>query len=133
VDQLSVLIAISPVISCSSACLADEEILGIVYVLIRPGLDAVQDSRLEVDEDGSGDVTRIVTLVVEDIFAVAALRGKIFEVTILVDPMLLAKLLPELASNCRMSARLHRDEPALVTGTSLRKMPGSRLGNVWVY
>jgi hypothetical protein len=38
-------------------------------------------------------------LVVEDIFAVTALGRKIFEIAVLTDPMLLAKLLPELTAD----------------------------------
>lgn len=56
-------------------------------------------SRFQINQDGSGDVSRVVALVVEDIFAVAALGRKIFEVSVLADAVFLTELLPELASD----------------------------------
>lgn len=56
--------------------------------------------RFQVNQNRARDVPCIVALVVEDVFAVAALGRKFLEVTVLVDSMLLAELLPELASDC---------------------------------
>jgi hypothetical protein len=56
-------------------------------------------SWFEVDQDGSWDVACVVALVVEDIFAVAAFCGKVLEVPVLTDAVLLAKLLPELTAD----------------------------------
>ena len=53
----------------------------------------------QIDEDGAWNVPRVVALVVEDIFTVAALGGKVLEVAVLTDAMLLAKLLPELTAD----------------------------------
>lgn len=54
---------------------------------------------LEVDQYCSGNVSRVVTLVVENVFAVATLGREIFEIAVLTDAVLLAKLLPELTPN----------------------------------
>lgn len=43
VHSLSGLVSISPVVRCSNAVLPDEEVLGIVDVFVRPGLDTVDD------------------------------------------------------------------------------------------
>jgi hypothetical protein len=52
---------------------------------------------LEVEQDGARDVARVVGLVEEDVLAVAALGRKVLQVAILVDAVLEAELLPELA------------------------------------
>lgn len=56
-------------------------------------------SRLQVDQYGSRNVSRIVGLVEENVFAVSALRCEVLQITILTNAMLLAKLLPKLATN----------------------------------
>jgi F0F1-type ATP synthase gamma subunit len=61
---------------------------------------------LQVDEDGPRDVSCVVALVKEDILAVAAFSRKLLEIAVLVDPMLLAKLLPEFTANFMPSAML---------------------------
>lgn len=61
---------------------------------------SVTYSRLQVDQDRARDISRVVALVVKHILAVPALGGKVLEVAILADSVLLAELLPELASNC---------------------------------
>ena len=71
-------------------------VLGIIDILVGPRHDPVDDSRLKVEQDGAGDVARVVGLVEEDIFAVAAFRRKVLEVTVLIDAVFLAELLPEL-------------------------------------
>lgn len=61
-------------------------------------------SRLEIDQDGPGNVACVVALVVEDIFAIAAFGRKVFQVPILADSVLLAELLPELTADFAMSS-----------------------------
>jgi hypothetical protein len=116
--QLSCLVPIAPVVAGSNAALANVEVLGVVDVSVRARLYSVDDlgkisqflsggsitngdtySWLEVDQDGPWDVARVVALVVEDIFAIAALRRKVLEVPVLTDAVLLAKLLPELTAD----------------------------------
>jgi hypothetical protein len=55
--------------------------------------------RLKINQNCSWNISCIITLVVEDVFAVAALGRKVFEVAISPDAVLLAELLPKLASN----------------------------------
>lgn len=57
-------------------------------------------SGLEIYQYGTWYVSGVITLVVEYVFAVAAFGREVFEITILADSVLLAELLPELASNC---------------------------------
>jgi hypothetical protein len=68
----------------------------------------VTHSWLEIDQDGSGDVSGVVALVVEDIFPVAALGCEVLEVAVLADSVLLTKLLPKLAANYTLSAERDR-------------------------
>lgn len=56
-------------------------------------------SRLEIDQDGSWNISRVVALVEEDVFSVGAFCCKILEIAVLPNAVLLAKLLPELAAN----------------------------------
>lgn len=56
--------------------------------------------RLEINENGARDVSRIVALVVEHVLPIAAFGRKVLEGTVLADSVLLAELLPELAANC---------------------------------
>lgn len=132
-DRLAALVAVSPVVGGTHSILADVEVLRVVYVLVRAGLDAVDDllrlgpSRgrrsatplglrarasgrvstlstytwLQVDQDGTGDVARIVTLVVKDILPIAPFRGKVLQIAVPTDAVLLAELLPKLAANCK--------------------------------
>jgi hypothetical protein len=90
VDGLAGLVAIAPVVAGADAGLANVEVFGVVDVAVGAGLDAVDDAGLEVDEDGAGDVAGVVALVVEDVFAVTALGGKVLEVAILADAVFLA-------------------------------------------
>eukprot|EP00966_Prymnesium_polylepis_P276043 6377621-Prymnesium_polylepis.2 len=72
-----------------------------------------EDARLEVDQQRAWDVLLVVGLVEEDILAVAALRGKILEDAVLVDPVLEAQLLPELHADLIAAlADLQRDDLA---------------------
>ena len=81
--------------------------------LYGPVWDAVYHPRLEIQQDCAGDVSRVVGLVEENIFAVTTFGRKVFEVAVLVDPMLLAQLLPELRAHCQIgSASAHAVRPA---------------------
>ena len=71
----------------------------------------MQHARLQVEQDGARDVARVIRLVEEDVFAVAALGREVLEVAILVDAVLLAQLLPELLPHAVAAlARLQRDD-----------------------
>lgn len=76
------------------------KVLRIVDILIRPSLNAIDHTRFEVEEDRTGDVSCVVGLVEEDIFAVAAGGRKVFEIPVLVDAVFKAELLPELGADC---------------------------------
>jgi hypothetical protein len=103
VYRLACLVSITPVVAGPYAALPYEEVLRIVDVLVRARLYAIDDSRLEVDQYCSGDVSRVVALVEKDIFAVTAFGCEVLEVSILVDSMLLTQLLPELATDYKRS------------------------------
>lgn len=116
--KFSVLVSVTPIVSCPDAIIADVEVLGVVDVPVWPCLYAVDDlhdlsyetnsnfggsathPRFEVDQDGSRNIARIVALVVEDVLAVAAFCCEVLKITILADPMFLAQLLPKLATDC---------------------------------
>ena len=76
-----------------------KHILGIVDVLVRAGENAVYNTGFEVEEDGAGDVARVVRLVEEHIFAVADLGRKGLKVAVTVDAVFQTELLPELRPN----------------------------------
>lgn len=59
-------------------------------------------SWFEINQDRARDIARIIGLVEEDVLAITALCGKVLEVAILTDTMLLAELLPELTSNYQL-------------------------------
>jgi hypothetical protein len=89
----------TPVVAGSETLVVNVEVFGVVYVFIWTRLYALNYPWLEVDEDGPWDVSCVVALVVEDILAVAAFGRKLLKITVLVDTMLLAKLLPEFTAN----------------------------------
>lgn len=97
--SLTRLIAVTPVVAGSDAVLADVKVLGIVNILVRPCLDTVDYAWLQVDQYGSGNVSCVVALVVENVFAIAALSRKLLEVPILANAVFLTQLLPKLATN----------------------------------
>jgi hypothetical protein len=82
----------------------DVEVFRVIDVLVWTGLDCVEDSRFQIQENGARNITSIVRLVEEDILSVSTLCRKVFKVAILIDTMLLTKLLPELRSNYIVSA-----------------------------
>lgn len=54
--------AAGPVISCSSSVLREVDVLGVVQVSVGRVQDGVDDARLQVQENGSGDVVLVVSL-----------------------------------------------------------------------
>jgi len=76
------------------------EVLRVVDVAVRTIDDTIDHSRLEVQHDCARDIARVVGLVEEDVLAITAgvraLGGIWVKVTILVDTVLKAELLPEL-------------------------------------
>lgn len=75
------------------------EVLRVVDILMRSRLDPIEHARLEIQEDGAGNVACVVGLVEEDIFAVAAFGREGLEVAVAVDAMFEAQLLPELRTD----------------------------------
>lgn len=63
----------------------------------------------QINQYCPGNIPGVVALVVEDVLPIAALGRKVFQVTILIDSMLLTKLLPELTPNCSASVTVRRD------------------------
>ena len=89
-DGLACLVPITPVVAGSYAAFTNIEVLRVVNVLVLAALDAVDDTRLEIDQDCSWDISSVVTLVEEDILPVASFSGKVLEIAILVNAVLLA-------------------------------------------
>ncbi len=81
-------------------------------------MEGATHARLQIDQDGPGDVSRVVALVVEDILAVAAFCREVFEVPVLADAVLLAQLLPELAADFWLSV----PQPSTPPGGSTRAL-----------
>lgn len=71
-DCLPSLIPITPVVASANATLPDIEVFRIIDILVWARLYTVYDTWLEIYENGSGYVSRIVTLVVKYVLAVAA-------------------------------------------------------------
>lgn len=89
-----------PVVARACSFLVHVEVLGVVDVAVWAIDDAVDYARLEIQHNRARDVARVVGLVEEDIFAVAAsvrsFGGVWVKVAVLVDAVLKAQLLPEL-------------------------------------
>lgn len=79
--------------------LGDVEVLRVVEIGVQAVLDAVDHSRLQIDQQSARDVVLIIRLVEKDIFPVITLRGVFFEDTLRVDTMLLTEGFPELVSD----------------------------------
>ena len=92
-------IASRPVVPRAGALFQLENVLRVVDVAIRARLYALDHPRLEVEKQRAGNVTRVVGLVEEDIFAVAAFDRVVCKVAGLVDAVFLAELLPELGAD----------------------------------
>ena len=54
--------------------LADENVLWVEKIPVAFALDHVDDARLQVEQQGSGDVVVVVGLVEEDVFAIVPLQ-----------------------------------------------------------
>ena len=70
-------VPVGPVVASTASLLGDEDVLRVVQVCVGPVLDAIDDlnsrgkySRLQVDQDGSGHVVVIISLVEENILPV---------------------------------------------------------------
>jgi hypothetical protein len=119
IHRLTTLVTITPVVGRAYTIFTHIEVLGVVNVLVGPCLDTVDNlqkllstrsprqyrivrthPRFQIDQNSSGNISRVVALVIKDIFAVTTLGREVLEVSILADTMFLAELLPELASNC---------------------------------
>jgi hypothetical protein len=68
------MITTSPIISCTSSMIRNEDILMIVEISIFTILDAVNHSRLEVDQQCSWYVVLIISLIEKHIFPVTSLN-----------------------------------------------------------
>jgi hypothetical protein len=68
---------------------AYEEVFRVVDVLVWSTLNAVDNSRLKINQDGAGNVARVIALVEEDIFTITAFGGKVFKLPVATDAMLL--------------------------------------------
>jgi hypothetical protein len=121
-DLSSQLVAHGPVVSRPGTLFVDVEVLGIVNVLVGTRSDRVDDSWLEIKEDGAWDVASVVGLVEEDIFAVTSFAREILEVSVLVDAVFLAKLLPELRTDW-IPVRLATTVVDLTNATQVRNPP----------
>jgi hypothetical protein len=95
VDALGRGVTHGPVVARSAAILGDKDVLRIVEVAMRCGLDPVDDARFEVEHDGARDVVLVVGLVEEDVLAVAAVGRPFLECALGGDAMLGAELLPK--------------------------------------
>ena len=76
-----------------------EEVLRVVQIRVEAVLDAVNDSRLEIDEKGARNVMLIVGLVEEDIFPVVALCRIFLQNAFSADTVLHTELFPKLVSD----------------------------------
>lgn len=77
-----------------------EEVFRVVKVGVEAVLDAVDDSRLEINEERARDIMLVIRLVEEDIFPVVSLSRVFFQNALSADTVLHAELFPKLVSNC---------------------------------
>lgn len=89
-----------PVVACTTAFSGNKEVLLVVQISVGRGLDAVYDSRLQVDHDVSRDVVLVVGLVEEHIFAIIACVGVLHKVAVGTDTVFCAKTFPEFRADC---------------------------------
>lgn len=89
-----------PIVTSTCALFVHIEVLRVVDVAVGTIDDTIDHSRLEVQHNRARDVARVVGLVEEDIFAIAAgvraFGGIWVKVPILVNTVLETQLLPEL-------------------------------------
>ena len=102
-------LAFAPIVTCSTTVARDEEVLRVVQIGVEAILDAVDHSRLQVNEQGARNVVLVVRLVEEDIFSVVALRGVLLQDALSADAVLLAQLLPKLVANYRQATNQMSD------------------------
>jgi len=93
-------LTLSPVVSSTTSVSGHEEVFRVIQVGIKPVLDAVDDTRLQVDHKCARNIMLVVGLIEEDIFSIVSLSRVLFENTLSADTVLHAQLLPELVSNC---------------------------------
>ena len=89
---------------------------------VKRGSDRTAYSGFEIHQDGAWDVARIIGLVEEDIFAVTSFAREILEVSVLVDTVFLAKLLPELRADWTQ-VKLATTVADLIDATQVRNPP----------
>jgi hypothetical protein len=70
--------------------LGDVEVLGVVEVAVEPVLDAVDDARLQVDQQRARDVVLVVRLVEKHILPVVSVSSILLQYAFRVDTMLVA-------------------------------------------
>ena len=75
------------------------EVLWIVEIRVEAILNGVDDSRLQVNQEGTRDVVLVIRLVEEHIFAVVSLSRVLFQNTFSANTVLHAQLLPELVTD----------------------------------
>jgi hypothetical protein len=109
VDALASLVAITPIVRRPSAVLADVKVLRVINVLVGARLNAVEHSRLEVDQNRPRDVARVIALVVEDVLTIAAFGCEVLKISVLANSVFLTELLPELTANYVRSAEGRED------------------------
>lgn len=61
--------------------------------------DGVDDPRLQIQQDGAGNVVLVICLVEEHVLPICALCGVVLQGALRRDSMLAAKFLPELKPN----------------------------------
>lgn len=83
------LVAHRPIITRACAFLVNIEIFRVVDIFVWTGLDTIDYPWLKIEKDSAGNVSCVVGLVEEDILAITTFRRKVFEIAILIDPMLL--------------------------------------------
>ena len=93
------MLTFAPVVSRATTVFADVEVLRVVEAGVQAILDAIDNTRLQIDQQSTRNVMLIVSLIEEDIFTVVALRGVLFKDAFTTDAVLSAKLLPKLVSN----------------------------------
>ena len=99
------ILTFTPVVSGPATMIAHEEVLRVVEVRVEAILDAVDDSRFQVDQYRPGYVVLIVRLVEEHIFPIVPIRSVLFQDALPRDAMLQTQLLPELVTDYRQRGK----------------------------
>jgi hypothetical protein len=106
----------SPVVACTSSVFGHVEVLWVVEVSVESVLDAIDDSRLQVDQQGSGDVMFIVSLVEEHIFPVVVVGGVLLQNSVWLNSVFVAELLPELVTDWRVRLKAYFGSRTILLG-----------------